>query len=72
MNMKLIHPSDPLYFKQSSDAPYDRHDYKLFFINGKVETHKSWESLQSKWFKSPSQFLSHVEVLDKKSKGKGF
>ena len=72
MNMKLIDPSDPLYFKQTSDAPYDRHDYKLIFSNGKTEIHKSWESLQSKWFKSPSQFLSHVEVLDKKSKGKGF
>ena len=31
MNMKLIDPSDPLYFRQTSDEPYDRHHYKLEF-----------------------------------------
>ena len=26
---QLIDPSDPRYFKQSSDKPYDRHQYQI-------------------------------------------
>ena len=72
MNMKLIDPSDPLYFQQTSDGLYDRHHYKLVYKTGKEEYHKSWESMFSKWFQSPAMVLSHVEVLDIKQKGKGF
>ena len=48
MNMKLIDPSDPLYFQQTSDGLYDRHHYKLVYKTGKKEYHKSWESMFTK------------------------
>jgi hypothetical protein len=62
-------------FKQTSDDPYDRHDYKLVFSDGKTLVFDNYEDLQLVWFQSPWQFLSHVEVLDKKkkkTKSKGF
>ena len=74
MNMKLIDPSDPLYFQQTSDGPYDRHHYRLVYNTGKTEYYESWETMFAKWFQSPALVLSHVEVLDikPKNKGKGF
>ena len=72
MNMKLIDPSDPLYFQRSSDGLYDRHHYKLVYSDGHDKTHESWESVQSTWFQTATQLLSHVEVLDKKPDTKGF
>jgi hypothetical protein len=62
-------------FKQTSDDPYDRHDYKLVFSDCKTLVFDNYEDLQLVWFQSPWQFLSHVEVLDKKkkkTKSKGF
>jgi hypothetical protein len=62
-------------FKQTSDEPYIRHDYKLVFANGKSVVFDNYEDVQVTWFQSPNQMLSHVEVLDhkeKKPKSKGF
>ena len=72
--MKLIDPSDPLYFQQSSNGLYDRHHYKLVFSDGRDKIYESWEGVQSTWFQTATQFLSHVEVLDikTKQKSKGF
>ena len=69
--MKLIQPSDPQYFKQTSNEPYDRHDYKVIKSTGECVVVESWEEAQSIWWNSPPHFLSHVEVLDKKE-AKGF
>ena len=69
--MKLIQPSDPQYFKQTSNEPYDRHDYKVIKSTGEYVVVESWEEAQSIWWNSPPHFLSHVEVLDKKE-AKGF
>ncbi len=67
---QVIHPTDKRYFKQTSNAPYDRHTYNIVFSNGQLEHYPSWELVQSRWFEVPTQFLSHVEVLDvKQSKG---
>lgn len=61
----------PKFFTQSSDGLYDRHHYKLINKNGTAETFKSWEAVQMKWFQTPPQFKSHVEVLDIKIKKTG-
>ena len=37
MSPELISPSDPRYFSQTSDDPYDRHQYKLFYTSGKEQ-----------------------------------
>jgi hypothetical protein len=73
---KLIHPSSPEYFQQTSNDPYIRHDYKLFYESGKTVIFDNYEDVQLRWFQSRGKFLSHIEVLDhKKSKSitkKGF
>jgi hypothetical protein len=55
-------------FAQTCDKPYDRHKYKLFLTNGKVELYEHYEDAQVRWFQTPKQFLSHVEVIDRKKK----
>jgi hypothetical protein len=59
-------------FTQTSDKPYDRHDYKLVYENGKEVIFNNYEDVQVTWFQHDGNFLSHVEVLDKKQKKKGF
>jgi len=68
--MKLIDSTDKQYFTHTSNLPYDRHTYNIVFSNGQKEHYSSWQLVQSRWFETPNQFLSHIEVLDlKKSKG---
>ena len=62
---QLIKPDDPRYFQQTSDEPYDRHNYKVVLINGQSVVVDAWDIAQSIWFQQPGQFLSHIEVLDK-------
>ena len=57
-------------FSQTCHKPYDRHDYKLVYINGKTVVYDDYMDLQAVWFQTAHQFLSHVEVLDKKKKTK--
>jgi hypothetical protein len=63
-------------FTQTSDLPYNRHNYKLFFKNGKIMEFDNWEDAQVYWFQwfSTDQ-LDLFEVLDQKktkTKSKGF
>jgi co-chaperonin GroES (HSP10) len=58
-------------FKQTSDLPYDRHNYKLVLSNGKEVIFEDYEDVQVTWFQTPYQFLSHIEILDK-TESKGF
>ena len=58
-------------FKQTSDQLYDRHDYKLIYEDGNQVVFDNYEDVQIFWFQRGGNFLSHVEVLDKKQK-KGF
>ena len=61
------------WFAQTSDEPYDRHDYKIVYSNSQSVVVDNWHTVRALWFEAPAQFLSHVEVLDKKpSKSKGF
>lgn len=67
---QLIAKDDPQYFSQTCHKPYDRHDYKLVYTNGKTVAYDDYMDLQAAWFQTAHQFLSHVEVLDKKKKTK--
>ena len=61
------------WFAQTSDELYDRHDYKIVYSNSQSVVVDNWHTVRALWFEAPAQFLSHVEVLDKKpSKSKGF
>lgn len=54
------------YFKQTSDAPYDRHKYKLHMENGRVEVYEWYDELLARWMSTP--YCSHVEVMDRKKR----
>ena len=69
--MELIKPDDPQYFEVTSDGYYDRHQYKIVSKTGDAIVVDDWESARSIWF-SRAPFLSHVEVLDRKTESKGF
>lgn len=58
-------------FKQTCNKPYDRHHYELVYNDGKSKVFESYEDAQLSWFQTPGQLLSHIQVLDIKSK-KGF
>lgn len=59
----------PDFFTVSCEKPYDRHNYELVRKNGKIETFQSWEMVQLRWFETPPHFKSHINVIDKKTKG---
>jgi len=68
----LIEPTDPLYFKETSSAPYDRHKYKLVFKNRKAIIFEDWDLARGAWFEwSQTGCLTTIEVLDSGG-GKGF
>jgi len=62
----------PKTFSQTSDKLYDRHDYKIVDSSGDFVIIDNWQDTQLLWWNTPSQFLSHIEVLDKKTPKKGF
>jgi hypothetical protein len=59
-------------FAQTSDLPYDRHQYVVHHKNGKVKQFDNWDDTQSYWFQTESSWLSHIEVIEKKQIIKGF
>jgi len=62
--MKLIPKNDSRYFTQTSKDPYIRHRYKMVDAHGDFVIFDNWEDAQMMWWNTPSQFLSHIEVLD--------
>ena len=70
---KLIEKDDPRYFNQTSDAPYDRHHYKIVCQN-KSFVVESWDEVQEWWWNHCNMinFDARIEVLDKPKKTKGF
>jgi len=62
--MKLIDKKDSRYFTETSKKPYIRHRYKLVDAHGDFVIFDNWEDAQMMWWNTPSQFLSHIEVLD--------
>ena len=59
------------WFAQTSDEPYDRHQYRFVYSNDQSIVFDSWEQVQSEWLTTPALIKSHIEVLDKKQKSKG-
>lgn len=62
-------------FSQTCHQPYDRHDYKVVYSNGKVKVLDDYMDVYEIWLTTESSWLSHVEVIDKKTKkshSKGF
>jgi hypothetical protein len=64
-------------FQQTSDAPYDRHNYEIFLKTGKTVFFDDWADVQGYWFihNQIPDYLDYVNVLDKtkkKSKAVGF
>lgn len=57
-----------LTFTQTSEKTYDRHKYKLFYTNGKVEIYEWYDEIIHRWITSSAGLLSHVEVIDRKKK----
>jgi len=69
--MNLIQPSDPLYFKQTSDEPYDRHQYRLDFEEGKSIIFDDYEQMRSFWFEQIRNWHGcTVTILDKDAQKK--
>ena len=49
---KLIKPTDPQYFTQTSDESYDSHTYELVLPSGKTLVFQDYEHLRSIWFEA--------------------
>lgn len=71
---QLIDPTDPQYFSQTSDVPYDRHVYKLNIPGHQSVVIEDYEILRAVWFEKCGAFKGcSVEILDVKPKrNKGF
>ena len=68
MNGKLD-PEDrvlPDWFAQTSEDPYDRHNYRFHYTNGHSILVESYEQVYEKWFNTPALLKSRIEVLDTK------
>ena len=63
-------------FSQTSDEPYDRHDYELVMKSGKKIKVGDYETARMLWWNyCGSGGCSHIDVVDpiqKKKGGKGF
>ena len=58
--------------KFTSDKPYNRHKYKLTFVDGRSILFDDYEKMKQAWWQY-NQVASHVNVVDKKkSGGRGF
>ena len=71
---KLISKSDPQYFTETSNEPYDDNYYKIVYNNKEIIV-KTWEQVKEWWWNncnSPT-FDAVVHVIEKpKEKSKGF
>ena len=67
----LIEKNDPRYFSQTSDAPYDRHHYKIV-CQDKSFVVESWDEVQEYWWNRRGFSPPLIEVIDKPKTKKGF
>ena len=68
---QLIDPSDPRYFKQSSDKPYDRHQYQIVINKDQSIIFDDYDQLRAYWFEYARNWNGcKVNVLDVKQKNK--
>lgn len=61
-------------FSQTSDLPYDRHQYRFVLDDSRSIVVESYEEIQYLWSQLPDGMNACIEVLDrvKKGKNKGF
>ncbi len=58
-------------FSQTSDSPYDRHNYKVVFKDGREELCGSWEEAFSMWFYwNGMKAVERIDVCDIKPKSR--
>lgn len=57
-------------FTQTSDKLYENHTYQLVYQNGDKKIFENYYDLMFTWTNTKKELLSHVEVLDNKSKSK--
>ena len=67
----LIEKTDSRYFSQTSEAPYDRHNYKIV-CKDKSFVVESWDEVQEYWWNNMYIQTPTIEVLDKPKSNKGF
>ena len=67
----LIEKTDPRYFSQTSDIPYDRHHYKIVSQNKSIVV-ESWDEVQEYWWNRRGFSPPVIEVIDKPKTKKGF
>ena len=64
----LIKKDDPRYFSQTSDIPYDKHQYRIKFDTGKAIVFPDWDSMIEFWWSSVAAWGNKrnavVEVVD--------
>ena len=69
--MKLIEPNDPQYFELSSEDPYDRHNYKVMFPDGRSVIFEDYEQMRVVWFQHMRNWEGCiVEVIDAKKESR--
>ena len=65
---ELIKRSDPRYFSQTCNKPYDRHLYRIVCETKSIVV-ESWEEVQEYWWNHRQINPPIIEVLDKTKKG---
>lgn len=55
-------------FTQTSHKSYDRHKYKLFHADGKIELYEWYDEVQQMWMTHLPGTFTHIEVIDRKKK----
>lgn len=61
----------PKFFTLTSDAPYDRHRYKIRCTDGSVKIVDDYMNVLEAWWNYP-QYCQIVDVIESKSAGGGF
>ena len=67
----LIEKTDSRYFSQTSEAPYDRHNYKIV-CKDKSFVVESWDEVHEYWWNNMHIQTLTIEVLNKPKSNKGF
>ena len=56
-------------FTETSDSPYDRHEYAIIFGNGRQQLFGDYETMRNFWWTHVQLSKMTVEVIDKKPAG---
>ena len=68
--MKPLTPEDPEYFTTYSNKPYDRHQYKIVYKDGRKVVVDDYDQMKAIWFHS-RDIVETVEIIDPHKKKKG-